>query len=81
MGERLDGIQEVGGSSPPASTSLRPAVLPGEGRRGYGWQASNARGRRLPADLSAIAQRATAEALAKAGCYEDGCQVSTGSEA
>ena len=55
MGERLDGIQEVGGSSPPASTSLRPAVLPGEGRRGFGWQASNARGRRLPAEALAEA--------------------------
>src|SRR5216684_3773585 len=34
LGERLNGIQEVGGSTPPGSTSLRPPS------GGYGWQAS-----------------------------------------
>src|SRR5215211_4996656 len=35
LGERLNGIQEVGGSTPPGSTSLRPS--------GFGWQAGERR--------------------------------------
>ena len=63
--ERMNGIHEVGGSTPLISTNLR---------QGYGWHGQpfsrtdiinqidiDRIKRRLPAGLSAIARRATAE--------------------